>query len=293
MASPAAQALFNQQTPAEQERIRASWGGADLMDEWYQNASAAGDPNAIRAGGAGQSEDYARFQGPDFERWAPYYDRAASQAAGRPQYKSSRGAPGFYDKPTECPDGQSPAGPDETSPCKDTAALLAAQGQGGAQSTGQAASTATFEDPLQARLLEMYGGGEGTFAGKTGSAAQDLAGGGVWWSGPQVAEPLPAGATPALTDATLNAFTPNAPSTRQAPTSGYGGAGPYGGAMGGQPTAPTPISSALNSRNVGSAQPVPSANPTPAPVAGNVGENPLTAAVNRRYKDPNRWWTGA
>jgi hypothetical protein len=42
MASSKAQAFFNRQSPAQQAEIRASWNGADLMDEWYSNAAAAG-----------------------------------------------------------------------------------------------------------------------------------------------------------------------------------------------------------------------------------------------------------
>jgi hypothetical protein len=42
MASSAAQAYFNSQSPADQQAIRDSWGGADLMDEWYNNAVSAG-----------------------------------------------------------------------------------------------------------------------------------------------------------------------------------------------------------------------------------------------------------
>jgi hypothetical protein len=130
MASPAAQAYFNQFSPAEQARITASWGGADLMDEWFQNAVAAG---AVGQSGApataaqaqqyaqntGTAEDYQRFQDPDFQRWAEWFD----PASGR--YRSSRGAPGLYDKPTECPPGMVPSGPNETDPC------IAGDGAGG------------------------------------------------------------------------------------------------------------------------------------------------------------------
>ncbi|MEK9723022.1 MAG: hypothetical protein VW405_05995 [Rhodospirillaceae bacterium] len=122
MASAAAQSYFNQFSPAEQERIRQSWGGADLMDEWFNNAVGAG---AVGASGApttaaqaqqyarntGTSEDYLRFQDPDFQRWAEWFD----PASGR--YRSSRGASGLYDKPTECPPGMVPSGPNETDPC--------------------------------------------------------------------------------------------------------------------------------------------------------------------------------
>lgn len=42
MASSKAQAYFNQQSAADQANIRASWGGGDMMDEWYQAAVEAG-----------------------------------------------------------------------------------------------------------------------------------------------------------------------------------------------------------------------------------------------------------
>lgn len=122
MASAAAQSYFNQFSPAEQERIRQSWGGGDLMDEWFNNAVAAG---AVGQSGApqtkeqaqqyaqntGTSEDYARFQDPDFQRWSEWFD----PQSGR--YRSSRGASGLYEKPTECPPGMVPSGPNETDPC--------------------------------------------------------------------------------------------------------------------------------------------------------------------------------
>jgi len=42
MASAAAQQYFDSFPKAEQDSIKASWGGADLMDEWYNNAKSAG-----------------------------------------------------------------------------------------------------------------------------------------------------------------------------------------------------------------------------------------------------------
>ena len=50
MASSAAQAYFNRQSASDQAKIRESWGGADLMDEWYSNAVSAG--SVPGAGGA-------------------------------------------------------------------------------------------------------------------------------------------------------------------------------------------------------------------------------------------------
>jgi hypothetical protein len=226
MASAAAQAFFDKQSPKDRMAIIDSWGGADLTDEWFKNAQAAGSAPAagaaapaaptsgapseagIRSAAVGQNEDFARFQSADLERWGPYYDAAASQAAGKPQYRSSRGAPGSFDKPTECPDGQSPAGPDETSPCKGNDQLLAAQGvgqapgAGGAAAGAQGAKPAYFgqDDPLQRMLTNQLASGGGTFAGsQTGGQFQ---GGGVFSQGAgQITPQGPATANPAATAA--------------------------------------------------------------------------------------------
>ena len=206
MASAAAQAFFDKQSPQDRMKIIDSWGGADLTDEWFANAQAAGSvpaagaaaPTAgaaptieqLQAQTGGQSEDFQRFQQGDAERWGQYYDAAASQAAGRPQYKSSRGAPGFFDKPTECPAGQTPGGPDETSPCKSTDALMAAQEAHNQQKYGTGAAPGApgaapgyfgQDDPLQRMLTNQMASGGGTFAGtKTGGQFQ---GGGIFSQG--------------------------------------------------------------------------------------------------------------
>lgn len=123
MANAAAQRYLQQFSPAEQEQIQASWAGnPNGLEDWFNAAVAAG---AVGSSGApqdhiraqqyaqntGQSEDFLRFQGPDFERWAEWFD----PDSGR--YRSSRGAEGLYDKPTECPAGMVPGGPNETDPC--------------------------------------------------------------------------------------------------------------------------------------------------------------------------------
>jgi hypothetical protein len=157
LASAAAQRYFNAQSPADQAAIRASWNGADLTDEWYQNAVNAGAVSAPIQGtgapttaaeaqeyarGTGQPEDYLRFRDPDFERWAPYWDAASGR------YRSSRGAEGIYDKPTECPPGMVPSGPNETDPCVGGAGAGEAGGGGGVGGGGYGAGT-------------TYGGGVG------------------------------------------------------------------------------------------------------------------------------------
>lgn len=140
MASAAAQRYFNSFSPADQENIRQSWGGSDLMDEWYGNAVNAGAVPG--AGGApltieglqqtnkNSSEDFLRFQQPDIDRWSPYYDPATGK------FRSSRGAEGLYDKPTECPPGMVPSGPNETDPCVGGAGAGGGGGRGGAGGGG-------------------------------------------------------------------------------------------------------------------------------------------------------------
>jgi hypothetical protein len=240
MASPAAQAFFDKQSPQDRMAIIDSWGGQDLTDEWFANAQAAGSVPAagapapaagaaptieqLQAQTVNQSEDFKRFAAGDAERWGPYYDAAASQAAGRPQFRSSRGAPGMFDKPTECPAGQTPGGPDETSPCKSTDALMATQDahnqqkyggqQPAAAAQGAGAAPAYFgqDDPLQRMLTNQMASGGGSFAG-TASGGQ-FAGGGVFSQGAgQYGQPATTGtgtANPAAT-AALGALAPAAP----------------------------------------------------------------------------------
>lgn len=47
--SGSAQRYFNQFSPDEQSKIRASWNGQDMMEEWYQNALKAGATNETGA----------------------------------------------------------------------------------------------------------------------------------------------------------------------------------------------------------------------------------------------------
>lgn len=50
-ASPQARAYFNSLPLAYQQQVLASWGGADLMEEWYQNAVKAGAVPGQQSGG--------------------------------------------------------------------------------------------------------------------------------------------------------------------------------------------------------------------------------------------------
>jgi hypothetical protein len=74
------------------------------------------DPNTFRqtygaAQGGNRPEDLARFSNETLAGWMPFYD------PGTGKYRSMRGADGWFDKPTECPPGTGPSGPNETDPC--------------------------------------------------------------------------------------------------------------------------------------------------------------------------------
>jgi hypothetical protein len=289
MASPAAQAFFDKQSPQDRMAIIDSWGGADLTDEWFKNAQAAGSVAAapaapaapaaadIRSASVGKSEDFARFDDAVLQAWQPFYDAAASQAAGRPQYRSSRGAPGFFDKPTECPAGQTPGGPDESSPCKSTDALMQAQeahnqekygaapAAGPAAGAGAGASYFGQDDPLQRYLTERMASGAGTFEGtQTGGQFQ---GGGVFSQGSgQGGAPL---VNPAATGA-LNALQPPAPQPAAATAP-----------VAAPPAAPAPV-----------AAQVPSPGGAPAlaaaPVTSAIQAPPQQAVVGGSRQNPGR-----
>ncbi len=99
-------------------------GGSDAAvaeaNAAYARGQRGSDPNkifqpgqldAMRAGAANSSEDYKRYSNETMAGWEQY------RQPGTMKYKSMRGAPGLFDKPTECPPGQGPSGPHETDPC--------------------------------------------------------------------------------------------------------------------------------------------------------------------------------
>lgn len=137
--------------PAE-ERSRVIASGADVLD-WANASEAAGDPRATysaggapttqaqaqtHAAGRGWSEDFQRFQDADLQRWAEYYDPATGK------YRSSRGAEGYFEKPTECPDGMVPSGPNETDPCVPMGGAGGGGGYGGAGGSSSWAGSGGF-----------------------------------------------------------------------------------------------------------------------------------------------------
>lgn len=198
MASAAAQQMFNSLSPEEQARVTASIAGNPSgLDDWYQNAARAGDPRAIRAGGAGQSEDFERFNEGTLTGWSrQYYDEAASRAAGRPQFRSMRGAEGYFDKPTECPPGTGPSGPNESDPCTAKGYSEPAGGTGATTAPG-AATGAAGPSQQQLDMSMLYSplrsllANQGSFLrgfdpnpgdGQAGVRGGIMGGGGMWWS---------------------------------------------------------------------------------------------------------------
>ena len=210
----AAEAYFNTFSAADQAAIRASWGGRDMIEEWYNNAVAAGavgegggttgsgstgftgpggkpTPAELRAWAKSQgwSEDFARYSDATLLGWiSQSWDNSTNK------FKSARGAEGSFEKPTECPAGTGPSGPNESDPC-----TAAGGGQGGGGGGGQGGEGGTGtgtgtgatpgQDWLQEYLMALYGQQGGVFAPGTGVegansgyTAHPLAEGGVMWS---------------------------------------------------------------------------------------------------------------
>jgi hypothetical protein len=97
MANQEARKYFSRFSPEQQEEIRQSWGGQDLLQEWYDNAVAAGAvggqggskvPKSGHSGGGtsdatgvraqakeqGMSEDFDRFDENTLKEWEQFRD---------------------------------------------------------------------------------------------------------------------------------------------------------------------------------------------------------------------------
>ena len=218
MASAAAQKYFNSFPPGQQQTIVASWGGADLMDDWFNAAVNAGavSPSGDRptsegatsptgstgdftaaqlrqlAQQQGWSEDFARFNDATLQGWInDYWDPSAQK------FRSMRGAEGFWEKPTECPPGMSPGGPSEKDPCIGPGGQTAPKTTGGAGGIGDQGMTGGNPwSPLQDLLANQGGylGGYDTTRGDNAAGLRGgvVGGGGIWYQ-PTGSIPAPGG----------------------------------------------------------------------------------------------------
>jgi hypothetical protein len=250
MAKAAALAYLNSFPPEEQQRIRDSWGGGDLADQWFQNAVDAGavNPDGTRKGGEMTSDLSGKGGG-----WNPQRIREHFQSMGydtfdqvddntmwtwinqglwdpaRQVFKPERQGVGDIDysrqpdfKPQDCPEGQTPLGSSATAKCVPNSDF---DSTGAYNPSGAAAATATSttpSDPLQ-QYLEQLMLNRGGYLGdeKSGYVGKALSGGGIMWSPldqkDNAAAPAPAPA-PAPTPTKPEA-PPNQPSALEAAAS--------------------------------------------------------------------------
>jgi hypothetical protein len=131
--NPQGSQVFNEEPQPQQGGSQGGFPGYEdlnVFKTWYGN----------QQGGA-RPEDMNRFtrvdmnegpggieSGDTLKRWDPYLIKEGANAG---KYKSMRGAEGFYDKPTECPEGYSPGGPNESDGCVPNGSGGGAGGSGG------------------------------------------------------------------------------------------------------------------------------------------------------------------
>lgn len=290
MASPEAQAFFNKQSPADQEAIRASWGGKDQMDAWYQAAKAAGSVPAestnwrgtysgtgehngydanygakkLPKPGANATPDeirkYAWDQGWGSDDLAEYDDATIAQwikdGKWDPQAGKFRNDYGdLVEKPGE--DGPQSAGRQAlfnsgryASP-NEVPSQAGAGGGGGAKPTANAESSG---NPLQDALVRSFQNREGQFV-NAGVQGAELGGGGVFWSDPTAvnpAAPQTGGADP-RSGAAVGTGAANANSGYNPAATGPGNAALVGATL----NAFTPNAVSANMSQPGGAQPAP------------------------------------
>jgi hypothetical protein len=213
-------------------------------------------------------------------------------------------------KPSDCPSGYTPTGSGPGAKCAPNTDFDPNTGAytrgatGGAKAPagapGAAAPTSTeVEDPLQAALVAAFQDRAGMFTRATPAGAE-LGSGGIFWTDPTAQRASTGGVAPttatsapaaassqpgnaALTAATLNAFTPAAPSQTAAgaaatqPAQVTGGTDWTGSALPSTQAAFTPTAPS-------------SANPT-AWVSGETPD-PLTSTMTRKAREAGRpdWW---
>lgn len=98
-----ANAAYNQGQRGSDPNAVFGPGGAGAYRTWYNQQQ-----------GGNRPEDMERFSDETLAGWDQY---AVKEGPNAGKYLSMRGAEGYFDKPTECPPGMVPSGPNETDPC--------------------------------------------------------------------------------------------------------------------------------------------------------------------------------
>jgi len=78
--------------------------------------------------GGNRPEDMDRFSNETLAGWDQWLQKSGENAG---KYRSMRGAEGYFDKPTECPPGMVPSGPNENDPCVLSSSMAGPGGQWG------------------------------------------------------------------------------------------------------------------------------------------------------------------
>ena len=262
----------------------APWESAAPYTDWMGKRKPT--PRELRkwAHDTGQSEDYARFNDSQVASWInDKWDVTGGHFLND-----------FGDvvaKPTESGPNSSAAG----AATGEKAAGVAGGGGGGGAAPVVTAPTSSEGSwgALDQRMMDLFKEGAGYFD-PSNRAGIGLQGGGLIWRDPLEGGGAPMtkgtapGGTPSqsfttnainpnLVSATLNAFSPQAPSKQVTPTAPV--------------TTPAPLPAAPVTPPA-----TPVTTPTPAPVAPatqpTTGTSPLTRALSQKYSQPNSWWMG-
>jgi hypothetical protein len=289
---------------AAYNRENASWQASQGGGAPPAAAPARGSAAALRQEyGVGSAEelrrDYKQYDSSkdvfhqddaEIDADAQYYDEAASQAIGRPQYRSRReGVQGMVDKAGDCPEGSTLHG--EKCISYDQANSIFGGGYGGvpegayggasaaSSGAGAAGPAVSGRNNLQQGLIDQYQGREGQFVG-AGQGAEELSGGGVFW-GQQPGAPGPP--PPGPTSPAAAAISSGSGAT---PLSA--GVTPAGSSS--PAAAPAPLS--VFSGGVGQ---ISSGLDKAVSSAGIMEQAPtgttaLKQSLAKQYADPNQWW---
>lgn len=253
-------------------------------------------------------EDFDRFNDATLQSWISNNWNPKTM-----MFTSEKGVPGDVFKPVDVPEGYTAWGQGAIKN-EDLPAWARGAGAAGAGAAPGSASAAASSAPAgpqgQNDLIDALKTHAGYFSQfGTPTEAKTLAGGGIQWTD-QAANSGPAAGAPsgaaALAAATLNAFSPQAPSKVAAagagappPAGGY--SDPYENAKAGITTPPPApdvssgggtIMSGLGTAAGGGLPGTAGAAGQPAPGAVGTGADQLQAALGRRFTNPNEWWKG-